>query len=298
VSVLQGAFRVGEHVFLALNDAEVHRRVISVGARDVERWSLSVDDHGAWLQFEGEQERTPRLVALVEIARDPLEFGAFNERAELRAALDRILAHPIATLIFDVPDGATLAEIAVRTELQGATLDTAMAATIIARGVRLAGVRPATDEGFTQAPLVDPSTIRVAWDGSVWFLGHLPRSPREPMVPRRASTPITVERARAMVERFLGLGAGAGGLLDWLRAISRGTTDEMLAANPETWRTAAHTLDQIAERLGAVDDKTLAGLVQRLFPDDYARSLDTREQLAMLTDDDLRGVREAGPKSP
>ena len=67
--------------------------------------------------------------------------------------------------------------------------------------------------------------------------------------------------------------------------------DEGLAADPSPWSVVADALDEIVRDLGGpVDAATLAGLTQRLFPDDHARSVDVRDQLATLRDDELRAI--------
>jgi hypothetical protein len=293
VSVLDGAVRVGPHVMLEKSSREPHTRVATIGTdRSVERWAVHLVAPVNPLDFvSAAPAGLPKFVDLVR------RSGGSTRSAFLRQMMQGGLrAEHADALIFDAKDGVSLFEIGVRTELQRAVVEPAIVATILARAMRLASTPRAATENELFAPSVDAQTISVAWDGSIWFFGHQTWD-RATWAGTHLGAPNTIRRGSAVIERFLREAKRTSSLLGWMSVIATSRTDESLARDPSPWSIVAAALDEVVAELGAVDDNTLAGFVQRLFPDDYARSLETREQVAMLTDDDLRAVPEQAPSS-
>ena len=288
--LLDGAVRSGAHVLLRRDQAEAYARVITVGgARDVDRWYALAAAANNPLAFRVDAAGLPRFVALVRheprfTERDRERFGA--------GLLDRLRdGAPAYALILDVPDGVSLFEIALRTDLQRAALEPAIVATALARAARLASTP--REPGAEFAPTFEAQTVRVAWDGAICFLGHESWD-RTTWASLQMAGTNTGRRGRALVDRFLRQEKRAASLLAWMNVIATSRDDVGLAADPSPWSVVADALDEILRDLGGpVDAATLAGLTQRLFPDDHRRALDVREQIAMLGDDELLAVPDA-----
>jgi hypothetical protein len=232
--------------------------------------------------------------------REHFDYAAVDGAAELPGYVDAVasdhgwpsLTSEVTawTLVFTCAEGVTLHEIITRTDLEGARVDPAVLAHVVARSFRAAASPPLAGSAAGVADdvaAVDAQVIRVGFDGSVTFVGRVPR--RVPVVPLHLAPPVDVPRpwiaARSIVQRALADVPRRSAVLDWMDSVAR--TVRPLDAG--LWNEVAERLVDVVDTSG-VDTALLGGIARSLFPEDYAVAVDVAEQTALLHDDDLAAV--------